>query len=282
MKKIFSIFLYILGLSSPAVAQPMSAMAFTQEYAKILSSEAPTLKVKIKGEMQLLLRDASGKETTAFLDNAYAAYVLNPKNRQEVITTYVHALLSSSVDTPIDSTQIVPLVKDRPWLTEMQKSVKNRTGEQISENVYEILNNELVIIYAVDTPKNIKYLSPDDLLRLGIKKEELRGIAVSNLRKLLPDIKVHAGPHVSMITAGGDYEASLLLLEDTWIEKVKVDGDIVVALPSRDLLFVTGSRDLIGLDKLREIANKAIKKVPYPLTEKLFVFRDGKFQLFEK
>ena len=48
-----------------------------------------------------------------------------------------------------------------------------------------------------------------------------------------------------MLKAGGDYEASLLLFDDIWRDgQVKVDGDIVVAVPAKDVLLVTGSNNL--------------------------------------
>jgi hypothetical protein len=56
-------------------------------------------------------------------------------------------------------------------------------------------------MYAEDSPKNIRYLTPDDLKILGIKKEELRELAVTNLKALPPKIEIHAGPLVSMIVA---------------------------------------------------------------------------------
>ena len=61
------------------------------------------------------------------------------------------------------------------------------------------------------------------------------------------------------MSAGGNYEASLLLIDDIWSSgQVKVNGDIVVAIPTRDVLLVTGSRNRSGLKRVRELAAKFI------------------------
>jgi len=104
---------------------------------------------------------------------------------------------------------------------------------------------------------------------------------VANLRRVLPDIELHEGPLVSMLTAGGTYEASLLLLEDLWAgDKPKVDGDYVVAVPSRDVLLITGSRNQEGLAKLRELAEEIATTGSYALTSELFIRRNGAFRRY--
>jgi uncharacterized protein YtpQ (UPF0354 family) len=86
---------------------------------------------------------------------------------------------------------------------------------------------------------------------------------------------------VRLISAGGNYESSLLLLDDIWSSgQIAVDGAIVVAVPANDALFVTGSNNHIGIRRMREIARKIVDG-PYGLTQSLFVYRGGKFELFD-
>ena len=87
--------------------------------------------------------------------------------------------------------------------------------------------------------------------------------------------------HVLLIEAGGSYEASLLLADGIWSSgQITVDGDIVVAVPSRDALLVTGSRNRRGIARLRAMAAE-LAAGTYALTPTLFVYRDGKFVRFE-
>jgi len=69
------------------------------------------------------------------------------------------------------------------------------------------------------------------------------------------------------------------LFDELWSGgQIKVDGDDVVAVPSRDVLLVTGSRNLAGIAKLRELAAQIVRQSPYRLTDELFVYREGSFQ----
>ncbi len=100
-------------------------------------------------------------------------------------------------------------------------------------------------------------------------------------RCLLPKIEMRRIGDILLISAGGDYEASLLLIDDIWSGgQIKVDGDIVVAVPARDVLLVTGSRNRTGLKKVRELAAKYVAEGRYELTDMLFVYRDGRFSKF--
>ncbi len=82
-----------------------------------------------------------------------------------------------------------------------------------------------------------------------------------------------------MITAGGDYVPSLLLLDEIWSGgTLDVEGEIVIAIPTRDVLLFTGSGNKEGVKKLRELAKKTARRRPYSLTDRLFVYRGGKFE----
>jgi len=63
--------------------------------------------------------------------------------------------------------------------------------------------------------------------------------------------------------------------------QVKVDGDIVVAVPAKDVLIATGSLNAAGLARLRAAAAAKFASGPNGLTTALFVYRDGKFVRFE-
>jgi uncharacterized protein YtpQ (UPF0354 family) len=97
---------------------------------------------------------------------------------------------------------------------------------------------------------------------------------------LLPKPTVTGNDGVFMITVDGNYEASLLLVDSLWgSKKLNIEGDPVVAVPSRDVLVFTGSKNIPGLKKLREVASK--NEYAYPLTSVLHIYRNGKFEEFE-
>jgi uncharacterized protein YtpQ (UPF0354 family) len=256
-----------------AAAQAMSKRAFTKAFAEAVRAEG--MSVTVKADLELAVKDGSGNSLTMFLDNAYAQYSADPQALAAVKERYIGSLLDSRAPGPVDRARIVPVVKDRGWLRAVP-------GARRPEHVFEDLNEDLVVVYAEDSPRSIRYLAAKDLEQLGLRREELRPLALANLDALLPDIQLRRGPLVSMLTAGGNYEASLLLLDKLWSGgQLQVDGEIVVAVPARDLLLFTGSKHKAGIAKLREIAAQAAREDSYSLTGRLFVYRNGKFQRFD-
>jgi uncharacterized protein YtpQ (UPF0354 family) len=178
----------------------------------------------------------------------------------------------------VDRTRIVPVIKDRPWLEEMRQGLLSRGAKQVPQLIFEDFNPDLVIVYAEDSPKNIRYLRQADLEQAKFERGELRALACENLKRLLPKIECRGTNSLYIITAGGSYEASLLLLDSMWRGgQIDVQGDVVVAIPTRDLLLVTGSGYPQGIDKVRRMVKEASSGGAYKLTSKLFVYRRGKF-----
>jgi len=253
----------------------LSVEEFAQEFIDRLKAAAPGATITLKAPTEVHIRDANGKEYIAFLDNVYASYVRNPSVGRELLRRHVAAGLESlHQGAPLDPSRIVPIVKDRRWLVEIARGAKDPP-----ESVFDNFNDELVIVYAEDTPNTIRYLTPKSLEESGFTKKQLRDLAVQNLRQLLREPEVRPGPLVSTISVGGDYEASLLLFDQLWSSgRIKVDGEIVVAVPSREILMFTGSRNAAGVAKLRELATQAVRESSYRLTDTLFVYRNGAFE----
>ena len=275
---------WLLGalLCSQAAFGALSKEAFTREYLTVLRAALPAHKVEIVEPLHLKITGPDGDTSSAFLDNAYTQYEGDPESRQEIIEQHVAARVEAEAEPqPLNPAHIIPVIKDRAWLQSVKQSVAASGGKEPFDQVVEDLNEVLVIVYAEDTPRNIRYFSAEDLAKAGVERAKLRALAVANLRRVLPEIELHEGPLVSMLTAGGTYEASLLLLEDLWAGgKPKVEGDYVVAVPSRDVLLITGSRNQEGLAKLRELAEEIATTGSYALTSELFIRRNGAFRRY--
>jgi uncharacterized protein YtpQ (UPF0354 family) len=94
-------------------------------------------------------------------------------------------------------------------------------------------------------------------------------------------VQLQQAGDVAMMTANGDYEASLLLFDHIWRGgKIKMNGDIVVAIPAKDVLMITGSKSRKGIAAVRELAAKYKAESRYDITDTLFVYRDGRFVRF--
>ncbi len=87
-------------------------------------------------------------------------------------------------------------------------------------------------------------MTHDDIKSLSIREDSIKQIAVRNLDNLLLSIQRNGGNGLYMLTAGGDYEASIILLDNVLTKSsLPIDGDFVIAIPNRDVLLITGSND---------------------------------------
>jgi uncharacterized protein YtpQ (UPF0354 family) len=126
---------------------------------------------------------------------------------------------------------------------------------------------DLLVFYAFDAGSHYEIISHKNLRELGVTADELHARALQNLRRLQLDVRAHKGDRILMLTAGGNYEAALILLPEIWESVAEmVSGRIVAAVPARDLLYVTGDADSEDLASMRSLTSKALEKVEKPLS----------------
>jgi uncharacterized protein YtpQ (UPF0354 family) len=268
-------FLALLMLTGAAAAENLSPRAFTDAFAAAAIAALPSAKVIVAGDLHLETRTAGGKAMTTDLHNAYERYLDDPEHPDAVIKRYLGVLVEAlSVDAkaPPDRSRIVPVLKSTRWVEAVQQQ---RQGAPAAQLLMERLNSELTIVYAEDLPTAVRYLMMRD--EVG-DRSKLLDLALANLHRLLKDIKLRQAADGIFLMDGGDsYNASLLLAADIWSSgEIKVDGDIVVAVPTKDALLLTGSHNQTGVARLRTVA-AGLAHGPYGLTPVLFVYRGGKF-----
>jgi len=261
----------------PAAAETLTPRAFTEAFAAAATAAMPTAKITVAGDLHVETRSARGETTTTDLNNAYQVYLGDTARLDTLIRRYVAVLIDAvrvgDAKRPPDRSRIVPVLKPARWVEAVQNQ---REAAPATQLLTEPFNNELTIIYAEDLPTSVRYLmKSDDVGDRG----KLRRLALENLHRLLAKIEMLAGAEgVFLVSAGGDYDASLLLADSIWSSgQIKVDGDIVAAVPSKGTLLVTGSLNAAGVARLHALAAK-IATGPYALTAALFIYRNGKWE----
>jgi uncharacterized protein YtpQ (UPF0354 family) len=278
LKRIFASFLWVAGLIGRSKTT-LAPAAFTVEYAAKLREALPQAKVEIAGDLKLRITGHSREGgVTAFLQNCYTEYRSSPKDKEATISKYIKSFSETSFNTDkIDTTRITPVIKSKAWVSETQVSLRSHGAKMTPENVYENLNDELLIVYVEDNPKSVRYLTPKDILAVGLKKEQLKGLAVKNFRLIVPPVEVHEYDGFYVLRAGGHYDASLLLLDEIWAtKKMVINGDYVVAVPSRDMLLVTGSNNPSGVANVTSLAKETFAESPFRITPDLFTYKEGR------
>lgn len=281
MKRLWAIVAAIVLAAGAAHADTLPPRAFTERVARAVLGAIPSAKVALSGDLQFVVRYPNGASATSDLGKAYQTYQHDPEHLDDLVQAQVSALVEVTGDDnglpKLDRTRIVPIIKDRSWFEAMARRGREQTPPQ--ELVAEPLNGDLVVVYAENRLGTLRILSNRD--DVG-DRARLRELALTNLSRMLPKIEIRPGADgVLLISSGGEFDASLLLADNLWSsEKVKVDGDIVVAVPAKNALIVTGSNNAAGLARLRAAASR-FAAAPNGLTAALFVYRGGKFVRFD-
>ena len=256
---------------------------FVLEYQDAIKTAFPGSQITPVKD-HFVVRDVNGKESRFFVDNAYLEFLGNSENKTAILRRFANAMTAAPemASSNLDRARIVPVLKDKAWETEIRAGLQQQGVEKPPATYFERYNEELIIAYAEDLPTSIRYLTQDQMAKLDLKPGELRALACENLERLIPPWHIRGGNGTYMITAGGNYEACLLLIENVWTSPMlKVNGEIVAAVPSRDVLLVTGSNDRDGLQKVKGAIQTIQTKAAYRLTTSLFIYRNGRFEVFK-
>jgi uncharacterized protein YtpQ (UPF0354 family) len=273
----FIISLLLVGCNSSS----MTKKEFTQQYADSLSKKFPAVVFTILDDSTIDSK-SNEKNIRISVDNAYSEYQSDPDSEQSILNKYIS--VASTLLAPaekIDINRIVPIIKPVSYLDDMKNMAASMGYKKDFDGVYEKYNDQLIIAYAEDTKNSIRYLTHKDIKPLSIDPDSLRTIAIRNLDALLTNINGKGGNGMYMLTAGGSYEASMILLPDIFSkEKLPVTGNFVVGIPNRDIILITGSNDKEGLTKLKAAVDKSYADQMYPISDCLYKWNGKIFEKF--
>lgn len=146
----------------------------------------------------------------------------------------------------------------------------------------------LGVAYAFDFPWGYQLLGPRHCTHVGVPPESLRVRATVNLSARRPERTLFQAADAEAIGIelggefGGDLEASLVLDDDVMTRLAeRFSGDLVVAIPDRDMLVATGTGHADGLAKLQSMVDDIWPGADHPLTQRLLVRRAAQWQVFE-
>lgn len=270
----------VIGLAGSTQAQPPPLGPFTEQFAKALQKAMPSAKVTVMRDLLLDIVRADGTSVVVNLGNQYRDYSSSPGWFEDVVKTLAAGLARSPVvhEGGPNRARIVPVIKDRAWLAGLQDRFRSQSATL--QPLFEDFNKELVVVYAEDTDRSTRYLASAEV---GAEERAgLRALAVKNLMRIMPKIEQRLSKEggFAMITSHGDYGASLLLVDHIWSgNQIKFEGDTVVAVPAKDVILATGSRNHNGLKVIRLMAAK-LAKGSYGIIDTLFVYRGGQFVRF--
>lgn len=252
-------------------------LAFTKEYYKTLEQSVPQIELIHLQELEIKIK-FQDSEHSHFLYNAYKEYTEDRKVKSDIIKRYIRSSIETYTPKPafaID--QVVPVIRAQLYMNEILR-ITNQNEVNI---LFEKYNSELFIFYARDLKDSISYITQEDAKEFNLQVSNIRELSIDNLLDKV-SIERYGENGYYMITAGGDYEASLILANSIWNkDNFKVDGDIVIGIPSRDVVLITGSNDELGIDTLRSKTNEIFSTSNHIISTSLFVLKEDRFVVWE-
>ena len=142
--------------------------------------------------------------------------------------------------------------------------------------------DDLCICYTVDCGKHYEYIQQCHLQQDGIDQDELHHIGLRNLRALVAERQARVQPYqgVFAFLMRGDFEASVILLDDLWDGEFRkyVTGEYAAAIPARDMLAFCDSTSADGIAELRRIIERVKPTGDHLLTNAVYVRRQSRWQ----
>jgi hypothetical protein len=141
----------------------------------------------------------------------------------------------------------------------------------------------LAVVYTSGPEFGRRVVTHGDLTQLQIHPQMLRQAAFQHLEVLSSRAEFHGQPPALMLSFEG-LESSLLLATDFWARlEGAVPGELIVGVPSRDCVVVTGSRSGPGLEK----AKRCVERVFFAggehlIARGLLVRRGGAWEPFDR
>lgn len=139
--------------------------------------------------------------------------------------------------------------------------------------VLRSLGNGLLAAYLVDEGGSYSYVQQRHLAESDLTSEQLHAQALANLSSLVETrVEVHPYGNIYAVLMGGDFEASVILVNRFWSEwyaELAPNG-FVAAVPARDVLAFGDLSSTAALKELALVCERAKGEVDHPLSQSLF------------
>jgi hypothetical protein len=259
--------------------------AFTERVAVRARALQPGATVVVKERLHLEVTVKDGTRQM-FLDNLWRFCQANADACDESMARSVAVVAQEQAtsDTFVKAEFVRPILKDREWMENVRQMMKDGPPEKAAGNavVSRPFVADMFVVYAFDLPDGMRMLNRSNLAELKLDDEQLHGLALANLEKATPAMTAEAvepGSRIRVMHVGDSYDASRVILHGRWKAiAAGVEGDLVVAAPSRDYVYFTGSReDLAGL---RALARSAAAESDHALSATLLRWKPEGWEAF--
>ncbi|MHC5083955.1 MAG: DUF1444 family protein [Planctomycetota bacterium] len=263
-------------------AENLTEDQFTNLYQQALLEKLPQARIETTGNLELNVHLEDNK-FICWLGNAWYECHDTPNMRADTCKYYIDSFLSTANNTRdpkdnIDPNSIILDIKCKEYLDGIplqEDGTHPIYSKQIAGDIY--------LTYALRLDHEICFLSEEDLEQIELTNDVLYKTALSNLKRLATEIRVHGKAPFFIITSDGVSASSVFYFDSIWErQKANMSGDIIVCIPSKDFLLFTDSESQEGITEIRNKAKEILKIDTYLISDTLLIRKDGQWQVYEE
>jgi len=207
-----------------------------------------------------------------YIDNAYRTYLDNPGDVNAILEHYSNVVRNTIIGrgVVVSLGTILPALRHHTYATEYNLWQRPFAGD-------------LVVCLSVGKDSSIALLTPDEADSLHSSDSAIMDSARSNFRRDygIPDPIDSAG--LLEIRDQGALQSSWLMFPEMWdAMRAKMHGDIVLALPGRDILLFAAIDNKRAVDRMRSAVRGTRERNPYALSECLFIVGGSGVKVLEE
>ncbi|NLS00091.1 DUF1444 family protein [Rhizobium sp. P38BS-XIX] len=266
--------------------QTLSVADYIERYAAFVRQRYPDTAVTVHlGENATLSHVAwvmpNGTQAKQYFGNWYTRY----RNGEDELGALFQGQLDEAhaIDQPrgaIDASRIFPVLKPADWADTARHQLA--AGNPVKPAPLFLIRpfmGDLVVTYVLDTEDNMQFVTKDMLQDLGVEEAALHDKALANLQQFLPSLEIEGNGGRFVARLDRNYDASMLLIFALWRERIAIEGDILVATPSRDEFLFVPADDVELKESLAEIAGEIKDQAAYPLSSQIMRWANGQFMI---
>ncbi|MGV3111340.1 DUF1444 domain-containing protein [Staphylococcus pettenkoferi] len=219
-----------------------------------------------------IYRTDNHKGVTVKLQSIVAKYKEQKEDIVDEIVYYVEEAISQMGGTALedlDDIKVMPVMRAPSFQKE------NNEGTPF---VYEEHTAETLTYYALDLGKSYRLIDEDMLKELQITKQQLKEMALFNVRKLDNPYKTDEvkGNIFYFVNSNDGYDASRILNTRFLNEfEQQCEGEMLAAIPHQDVLIIADIRNKTGYDVMAHLTMEFFTKGLVPITSLSFGYEEG-------
>lgn len=258
-----------------AASQPIdtsSEAAFTQSVLQLFRRLDPASSWTTQEHLVL----TSSKQDVVNLHRPWSSCQQSAGDCDRVVEHYattVLEILNQPKQQQADRSQLMAVVRGANYFEGLPAALR-------ANAIVEPFVADMVVIYVVDEGGAVRGAKVEDLTANGVSREALPALSRANLGAVLPMLTSCEPGSVMLVAAGNFYESSRLLLSAQWTElAAKVQGNLVVAVPSNDALVIACGPKPGTLEKLSKAVAEISQRAERPVSQALLKWTGSGWQV---